>query len=77
MGGHINKRNLGVAQRSCDQTFENQDLFLGIACTYDQLNKLLFLGGGYDTTKKEFSRQAQGRNMSYRILTKFTSLKFL
>ena len=59
----IHKRNWVFAQRSCDQSFENQDVFPGIACTYDQLNKLLFFGGGYDTTKKEFSRQAQGKKI--------------
>ena len=63
----IHKRNWILAKWSCYQSLVNQDVFPGIACTYDQLNKLLFLGGGYDTTKKEFSRQAQGKIKNSRM----------
>ena len=56
------RKDLVLYQKTFDipPSFENQDLFSGIACAYDQRTKLLFIGGGYDTTKKEFSRIAQG-----------------
>ena len=57
------RKDLVLYQKTFDipPSFENQDLFSGIACAYDQRTKLLFIGGGYDTTKKEFSRIAQGK----------------
>ena len=57
------RKDLVLYQRNFDipLSFENQDVFSGLACAYEQSNKLLFIGGGYDITKKEFSRIAQGK----------------
>ena len=61
--GSPNQKHLLFKERSFDipPTFESQDLFPGIACAYEQRSRLLFVGGGYDPTKKEFSRVAQGK----------------
>ena len=61
--GSFNGRNLVFIQNICNisPSFEDQDLFPGVASTYDPKSKLLFIGGGFDTTKKEFSKVAQGK----------------
>ena len=64
--GSPNQKHLLFKQKSFDipPTFESQDRFPGIACAYEQRSRLLFVGGGYDPTKTELSRVAQGKNIS-------------
>ena len=74
------RKDLVLYQRNFDipLSFENQDVFSGLACAYEQRNKLLFIGGGYDITKKEFSRIAQGKRtlLSSNELSKATIYPF-
>lgn len=63
LDGRFNGRNWVFIKNMCDisPTFENQDRFPGIATAYDPKSKMLFIGGGFDTTKAEFSNLAQGK----------------
>ena len=40
--------------------FENNYNRQGMACDYESTHHLLFIAGGYDSTKEEFCRKSEG-----------------
>ena len=47
---------------------ENEYSRHGMACDYDQKHKLLFIGGGFNPTKKEFCSKSEGGNIIVNII---------